>query len=90
MYDVQVSPPNPFYHSKWRLTWDSTRFPIKAIPMLKAMAAGVEPIPIPNTIPPPPLPRKNGASNGSGNGVGSGNGDEAGSKKRKSDVIVID
>jgi hypothetical protein len=79
LYDVQVGPVLAFLDEAKHQS--STRFPIKAMPMLKALAAGVEPIPIPNTIPPPPLAKKSG---------GPGEGGEQPGKKRKSDVIVID
>ncbi|WWC72781.1 uncharacterized protein I206_106745 [Kwoniella pini CBS 10737] len=32
-----------------------TRFPIKSIPTLKSLATYIEPIPIPDTVPPPPV-----------------------------------
>jgi hypothetical protein len=34
-----------------------TKFPIKSIPTLKAMVKDIQPVPIPNTIPPPAVKR---------------------------------
>jgi hypothetical protein len=47
-----------------------TKFPIKSLPTLKALAANIEPIPVPNTIPPPPVqpgkPRHQDGAKGKG------------------------
>ncbi|WWC92533.1 uncharacterized protein L201_007492 [Kwoniella dendrophila CBS 6074] len=62
-----------------------TRFPIKSIPTLKTLATYIEHIPIPDTVPPPPIPkgakthqqnennkreRAKGATNGDASGTG--------------------
>jgi hypothetical protein len=58
-----------------------TKFPIKSLPTLKALAANIEPIPVPNTIPPPPVqpgkPRHQEGAKGKG-------------KEAKEEPIVVD
>jgi transcription initiation factor TFIIH subunit 3 len=45
-----------------------TKFPRNAWATLKELAANVEPIPLPNTVPAPPMKKPRPATNGASNG----------------------